>query len=331
MAEGLIAILKDLYSKDNLDGIFALGGTMGTSLALQVLRNFPVGVPKLILSSVAFSSLIPADAMAGDLMMMQWVAGLKGINSINIPVLDSAAGAIIGAAEHFDKKKINAKKRPIVGITSHGAVPSKFLAWLQPALRDRGYEVAVFHAVGGGRSLERFIEEGAVDAVLDLMLAEVANEVAGGMTSAGKHRLEAAGKMGIPQIVAPTVDSIMWATGEPVPEKFKNRPMREHNRLISNIPTSLEEKVAAAEFIARKLNKAKGPTAVIIPMKKTRRTGSDSHAGFDDPEGREALRRVLKIKLKPEIRIMEVDTHINDPAFTDRLLQLFDEMMEKPI
>ena len=231
MAEGTSKIVAELYSRNGLDGVLALGGTMGTSLALTVMGTLPIGLPKLILSTIAFSPLIPVEAIRGDLMMMQWVAGLRGINSINRKVLDTAAGAIAGAAEAFDKKSI-LKNKIVIGITAMGSTPCKYIGWLQPALERRGYELAVFHATGmGGRMFERAIEDGLIDVAMDLELTELANELCGGVTSAGKHRLEAAGKIGIPQIVAPTVNAIMLATNRPMPRRFQ-KPSHPPTQLV---------------------------------------------------------------------------------------------------
>ena len=330
MAEGTSKIVAELYSRNGLDGVLALGGTMGTSLALTVMGTLPIGLPKLILSTIAFSPLIPVEAIRGDLMMMQWVAGLRGINSINRKVLDTAAGAIAGAAEAFDKKSI-LKNKIVIGITAMGSTPCKYIGWLQPALERRGYELAVFHATGmGGRMFERAIEDGLIDVAMDLELTELANELCGGVTSAGKHRLEAAGKIGIPQIVAPTVNAIMLATNRPMPRRFRNRPTRQHNWLCANVPTSKKEKTTLGRLIARKLNKATGPTAVIIPMKGRYPEDTKMSRGIvDDAEGMLAVRDALKANLKSEIKVVEVEAAINERAYTDKVLDLLDEMMQK--
>ncbi|MBW1799382.1 MAG: Tm-1-like ATP-binding domain-containing protein [Deltaproteobacteria bacterium] len=325
MAEGASKIINGLYSGNRLDGVLALGGTMGTSLALTVMMSLPIRLPKLILSTIAFSPLIPPDAIIGDLQMMGWVAGLRGINSINRQVLSSAAGAIIGAAESFDKANME-KARTVVGLTSMGTTPCRYaVEWLEPGLKERGYDVAVFHASGmGGRMFEQCISQGVIDAALDLELAEMANEVAGGMTNGGAHRLESAGRRGIPQIVAPTVDGIWWSPGRPVPDRFQGRPMREHNWLVCNAPTSEKEKIAAAELIAEKLNKGTGPTAVVIALEGR---GGREHSGFDKIMEWKAVSEVLKNKLKPEVKLIELNASLNDRAFSETVLALLDEMM----
>jgi uncharacterized protein (UPF0261 family) len=326
MAEGASIIVKELYESDRLDGVLALGGTMGTSLALTMMKVLPLGVPKLILSTIAFSRLVPTDITGGDLMMMKWGAGFRGINSINIKVLEAAAGAITGAAEAFYKKR-DTKLKPTVAITSMGG--RKYVNMLRPALEQRGYEQAVFHACGGGGALEQAIDEGLIDVVLDLALYEIANEVAGGMISGGKHRLEKAGERGIPQIVAPIVDAVHLAGHLPVPRKFRNRPMHVHNWLVTAVATTKEEKVKAGRLIAEKLNKAKGPTAVIIPVVPDKRTQLPGLNRLWDLEGMKALSKVLKSNLKPNIKVIEVESGINEPLFIEKLLELFDEITQR--
>lgn len=325
MSEGAAKIVHELYTNDKLDGAMAFGGTMGTSMGLTVMKVLPLGVPKLILSTIAVSPLIPVEATTGDLMMMQWAAGLQGLNSINRSILDAAAGAITGAAELFNKRNL-IKKRPIVGISSLG--PHKYKYLLRPPLEQRGYEVATFHAVGGGIALERAIEEGRVDVVLDLALIEVSNEICGGMASAGKCRLDAAGKMGIPQIVSPMVDAVHWAATKPIPRKFRGRFQHRHNWLTTSTPTNKEEKVKAGKWIARKLNRAKGPTAIIIPM-KIKPPSLPGMEGIGDPEGMAALIQTVKDNVKSHVRVVEIDAAMDDPLFLNKLLELFDEITRK--
>jgi uncharacterized protein (UPF0261 family) len=191
--------------------------------------------------------------------------------------------------------------------------------------------VASFHATGmGGRMFEQCIRDGLIDMALDLELTELANEKYGGLTSAGKHRLEAAGEKGIPQIIAPTVHTVMWLPSLPTPPRFEGRPTRSHNWLSSNFPTTTEEKVEMAGEIAEKVNKAKGPVAVIIPLKGRYPQESKTGRGIvDSAEGYLAIRDSLKKRLKPGVRIVEVDSAINEPAYAKRILELVDEMVER--
>jgi uncharacterized protein (UPF0261 family) len=329
MAKGASKLVAGLVSNGGLDGVLALGGTMGTSLALEVMGGLPIGVPKLILSTVAFSPAIPADMIKGDVMMLQWVAGLQGINSINRKVLDVALGAISGAAEVYDGKPIS-KTKTRIGMTAMGSAPCRYVNWLRPALEEKGYEVAVFHATGmGGRMFEQAIADGLIDIALDLELTELANELCGGLLSAGKHRLEAAGAKGIPQIVAPTVNVFMLATSRPIPRKCKDRPTRRHNSLVTNYITSWKEKAVLGELIARKLNKAKGPVTVLIPTRGRYPLDQKMEGTWvDDAREMAAVSGPLKSHLKPTVNVVEVDAAMNEQAYSDTLLEIVDEMVE---
>lgn len=257
MAEGAGKIVKELYSRGKLDGLLAIGGTVGTFLALIVTKELPLGVPKLIVSTVAFSPLINAELVSGDLMMIQWAAGFWGVNSLSLKVLDTAAAAISGAAETYERRE--GVKKTVVGVTSLGHTNCKYLYWLKPALEQRGCEVAVFHAAGAGRGFEQAIAEGFIDIALDICMFEVVNEVMGGVCSAGKHRLEAACKRGIPQIVVPgCIDFFSLLAYKPLPHEFENRPRREHNPLVFALGTTKEEKATVGKWMAEKLNRATG-------------------------------------------------------------------------
>jgi uncharacterized protein (UPF0261 family) len=326
MADGASKIVKELCSAGNLDGILGLGGTMGTSLGLTVTKAAPFGFPKVIVSTCAFSSFIRPEAISGDLMMIEWPAGLWGLNSLSKGTLRIAAGAISGAAETYNKLEI--LKRKTIGITTLGPSVCTYLSPLKRDLEKRGYEVAAFHTQGlGGRMFEQAIAGGLIEAALDLGACELVNQVCGGAYVAGEERMETAGKKGIPQLVAPgCIDLFGWATGKPLPRRFRDRPIHEHNSLVTAVKTSKEEKARAGKLMAEKLNKATGPTAVVIPMQGF--SEWDRPGGFSyDPQGREAFRKSLKKNIKPNIKVVELDVHINDVLFSDEVITLFDEMV----
>jgi uncharacterized protein (UPF0261 family) len=328
MTEGAIRLTMDLHGNGDLDGVLAIGGTMATDTVLDVMAALPLGVPKLIVSSVAFSHLISPDRICADLMMALWAGGLWGLNSICKQVLNSAAGAISGAAEAYTREE--EIHRPSVAVTSLGQSCCKYLTWLKPGLEERGYEVVVFHAVGmGGRALEYLIANGRINALLDLSAVEVSDHALGSIVSAGQYRMESAGEMGIPQIVAPScIDGCDVATWQPLPPRFIGRTIHVHNRLISAVATTKEEKAMVGKVMAEKLNKSVGPTAVVIPMQglsEWDRPGSDLY----DPEGIISFANAFKEKIKPEIEVVELDAHLNDKIFSDTVLSLFDKMMSK--
>jgi len=334
MTEGVSKVVKGLYSNDKLNSVLVVGGSMGTALALQVMKVLPIGLPKLILSTVAYSPAITADMANSDFMMLPWFAGLWGLNSLTRQVLETAAGAISGAAEAYDRKQVIKKK--VVGVTSLGQTVCRYMNQLKPALEERGYEVAVFHVTGmSGRLFERAIMDGSIAASLDLSVGvELVNEVAGGVASAGKHRLEAAGKMGIPQIVSPgAIDAFHWGQDRPLPAKYRDRPHHWHNPLLDVVISSTRERAAVGELMAQKLNQATGPTAVVIPMKGIqplrRPVGLDPFFEnlLNPGPGLKAFRKALMKDLKPEVKVVVLDADLNDPSYVNAVLALFDEMM----
>ena len=204
MALGASRLTKRLCDAGQIDGMIAIGGTMGTDLALDVARALPLGFPKLVVSTIAFSHLIPPERIAADLMMILWAGGLYGLNGTCKSVLSQACGAIVGASRSAIRPRFD---RPVVAITSLGKSCLKYMVELKPALEARGYEVVVFHTTGmGGRAMELIAAQRGFAAVLDLSLQEVANQLMGSVVNSGSDRLVNAGQAGIPQIVAPGAD-----------------------------------------------------------------------------------------------------------------------------
>ena len=325
MAEGAAKIVQRLYSEGRFNGIVALGGTMGTSLGLAAMRALPVGVPKLMVSTIAFTPFVTMDVVGKDQMMLQPAADIWGLNVITKSALEAAAGAIIGMVE-IHRELV--REKPLIGVTTRGIC--KYLHWIKPLLEQRGYEVAVFHAVGlGGRTFESLIMQGLFSAVLDLTTAEVIEELCGGVCSAGVERLEAAGKIGIPQVIAPGCMEYWDKAGaaKTLQPEFKNRRIHQHNPLVLCVKATTEEMVTAAKTMADKLDKAKGPVVIAIPLK-----GWDEldklNGPFYDPEGREAFVKTLKENIKPDIKILEFDAHINDREFAEAIISIFDEVIK---
>lgn len=323
MAQGAARIAADLAARDRIDGVLVIGGTMGTDLGLDVMKALPLGVAKLIVSSVAFSHIIPPERIAPDLMMVLWAGGLWGLNTACASVLRQAAGAVVGSAL-ANRGKVR-WERPAIGVSSLGSSTLKYLKHLKPALEARGYEVIVFHSVGlGGRALEAVVEEGRLAAVLDLCLIEVSNHVLGSPVSAGSKRLETAGRLGVPQIVAPgAVDSVDLRPWAPMsPEHAAG--FYAHNRLIGGAPTTRDDKRAIADAIADKLNRAAGPTALLMPalgVNEWDRAGAPMH----DPEGLAAFIARIEDRLDQAVTYRRVESHINDAEFAEAVLALFDQ------
>ncbi len=322
-AEGASRLAADLEGRGEIDALLAIGGSMATDLALDVADALSFGTPKVIVSTIAFSPIIPPQRIAPDIMMLLWAGGLYGLNSVCRSVLSQAAGAVVGAAR---SRQAPARDKPLVGMSSLGMSSLKYMARLKPELEDRGFELAVFHTTGmGGRALESLAAKGELAVVMDFSLIEVSNQVHGSEVSAGPQRLEGAGLAGIPQIVAPggvtLVDLPAW---KDTPERFADREIHIHNRLIACAKLTAAERVLAAEAIAAKVMAATGPTAFIMPLRGIDEW--DKEGGpFHDQEGLDAFARTIRTAVGPPARLIEVDAHINEAAFVEAVLALFDE------
>jgi uncharacterized protein (UPF0261 family) len=347
MAKGASEIAKELYARDKLDGFMAVGGSGGTSLALAVVKVIPIRVPKLLITTVAYSAAITPDMVSGDnVMMLPWVAGLWGLNSISKGVLEMAAGAISGAAELYDGSNMGNKK--VVGVTSLGGSVNRYMSQLKPALEQRGYEVAVFHVTGmSGRMYERSIADGLIGASLDLSVGvELLNTVTGGVCTAGPHRLEAAGRKGIPQIVSPgAIEAFHWGADRRMPARYRDRPAHRHNALLLTVASNPREMGAVGKLMAEKLNNATGPAAVVIPMKgfgarpiappAPKSQSAREIAAFREalmnltPLGLPAFRKNLLKHIKPKVEVIELDAGFNDAPYVETVLRLFDEMRHR--
>ncbi len=321
-AEGAMALTAQLYEQGEIHGIIALGGTMGTDLALDVASVLPLGVPKVLLSTVAFSPLLPPDRIAPDLIMILWAGGLYGLNSICKSSLSQACGAALGAAKLVVQPQ---RDRPVIGMTSLGSSSLKYMVHLKPELEKRGYEVSVFHTTGmGGRAMESLARQKKLVAVMDFSLIEVSNHNNGSVVSAGSDRLEGAGQAGVPQIVAPggltLIDMQTWADA---PEKYRDREIHVHNRLIACAIMETEEKRSAARVITEKMAKASGPTTFIMPLNGIDEW--DKEGGpFHDPDGLAAFADEIRNNVSAPVDLVEIDAHINDQAFADKALEILD-------
>ncbi len=325
-AEAASALAVDLESDGAIDGMLAIGGSMATDLALDVAEALPLGVPKIIVSTIAFSPVIPPQRIPPDVAMLLWAGGLYGLNSICRSVLSQAAGAAVGAVQAGESPTTD---KPLVGMTSLGSSSLKYMLRLKPEIEARGFELAVFHTTGmGGRALESLSKKGHLAAVMDFSLIEVSNEVQGSVVSAGADRLEAAGQAGVPQIVAPggvtLVDLQSW---KDVPEQFADREFHIHNRLIACAKLNVQERVQAAQTIAEKLMKARGPTAFIMPQKGIDEW--DKEGGpFQDDEGLAAFADTIRDSVGPPVNLIELDAHINDEEFATAVLGVFDRWID---
>ncbi|MEO1110339.1 MAG: Tm-1-like ATP-binding domain-containing protein [Pseudomonadota bacterium] len=322
MAKGASLLAARLHAECKYDGMIVLGGTMGTDLALDVASALPLGVPKYILSTVSFSPLIPADRLAADTQMILWAGGLYGLNSVCKASLSQAAGAVLGAARAVQRPDPD---KPLIGMTSLGTSALKYVIPLKPALEERGFEVAVFHATGmGGRAYECLAGQGAFACVFDFCTQELGNHVHGSNISVGADRLTNAGVSGTPQIVAPgcydLVDVVGW---QPIDSKWDAHMKHAHNRLITSIVLQADETKLVARAHCEQLAKATAPTALILPehgLGEWDREGADLY----NPDGLSAFLAEFETHVPDTVATHRLPCHINDAAFAEKALEIFD-------
>jgi uncharacterized protein (UPF0261 family) len=322
MAAGAEAVTTRLHAEGRVDGIVALGGSGGSTIASQAMRALPIGVPKLLVSTLA-SGDTRAYAGGVDLTTMYSVVDISGINRVSARVLSNAAGAIAGmvgaATPHVDE-------RSLVGATMFG-VTTPCVTRARERLEELGYEVLVFHATGtGGRSLESLAGDGFLAGVLDVTTTELADELVGGILSAGPERLDAAGAAGIPQVVSlGALDMVNFGPRETVPERFAHRNLYAHAPTVTLMRTTPEECAELGRRIGRKLAAAKGPTVLFVPLAGLSAIGVEGQP-FHDAFADEALRAGLRETLG-SVETHEINTDINDPEFATAMANRLHELI----
>lgn len=326
MAAGATAVVLNLFRQGRLHGILALGGSGGSALATTAMRALPVGVPKLMVSTLASGDTRPYVG-ASDLAMLYPVVDIAGINRISERILTNAAAAIAGMARAYESFRPSSASKPLIGATMFG-VTTPCVTEARALLEERGYEVLVFHATGtGGQAMEALVEAGYLAGVLDVTTTELADELVGGVLSAGPQRLEAAGRAGVPQVVSlGALDMVNFGPLDTVPERFRGRNLYKHNPTVTLMRTTPEECAELGRIIARKLNQARGPLAVFIPRRGVSLISKEG-GPFYDPEADRALIENLKANLRPEIEVHEWDSDINDPAFARAMAERLDELI----
>lgn len=322
MALGASRLTLQAYLDGQFHGVVILGGTMGTDLALDVCQALPLGVPKYVVSTVSFSPLIPPGRLSADIQMILWAGGLYGLNSICKSSLSQAAGAVLGAAM---AAKPPANDKPVVGMTSLGSSCLSYMKLIKPALEERGFEVAIFHATGmGGMAFESVARQGGFACVMDFALPELGNLLAGSVINGGEDRMLNAGAASIPQLVAPgCIDLIDFAGWQSIPERYQDRPFHAHNRLIKSSGLNAEERRETAREMVQRLDRAQAPVHIILPnqgLEEWDREGQEAH----DPEGLAAFCQELRLQVPASMGFTDLSAHINDQAFADEVLRLFD-------
>jgi uncharacterized protein (UPF0261 family) len=330
MALGAAATIRRLFEQGAIQGIASLGGSAGTTIATAAMRKLPVGFPKLMVSTLASGDVKPYVGTR-DICMMYSVVDIAGLNAVSRKILSNAAAAICGMVT---RREIDlSDERPAIAATMFG-VTTPCVTAARHRLEERGYEVLVFHATGsGGQAMEQLIQDGAFHGVLDITTTELADELVGGVLSAGPHRLEAAGLKGIPQVVCPgAIDMVNFGPIDSIPSQFRERNLYAHNPTVTLMRTTPEECAQIGRITATKLNSARGPVTVLIPRQGVSAIDKPGEP-FYSPEALIAYRRALKETLSPIVKLVELDAHINDESFaraaTDLLLDSFD--VDQPI
>jgi len=321
--EGGTILTKRLLEDKRLDGVLGIGGGTGTAIATHVMRSLPLGLPKVMLSTVA-SRDMREYVGTKDIVMFHSVADILGSNEFMRLILGQVSSAICGMIE---KDRTMNKEKPMVAVTAYG-INSICATHAEPFLLEKGYEMIAFHANGvGGMAMEEFIAEGLVAGVLDFTTHEIADEMFGGYCKGvGPMRLETAGRSGIPLVVAPGgLDNAVFSPSYPMPHQLQGRRTHSHDIRFAVRMESKEMK-AFAQIMGEKLNRSKGPLHILIPKKGWSEADKEGMALFDPKTDRVFVEELRKL-LQPHIPLEEMDVHISDPDFARRAVEVLDAMI----
>lgn len=331
-AEGARRIVHAAYQAGTVGGVFGLGGSAGTTIGTVAMRALPLGVPKLMVSTLASGQVRPYVGDK-DILMMNSVVDIAGINRISRKILTNAAAAMAGMvrAGHDDEQASREDPavgdKPLIAATMFG-VTTPCVQRARQVLEAAGYEVVVFHATGnGGQAMESLIEEGLLAGVLDITTTELADERVGGILSAGPDRLTAAARNGVPQVVSVgATDMVNFGSRDSVPDRFAGRLFYEHNATVTLMRTTADECTLLGREIGDKLADSAGPTVIVLPLQGV---SAIDQAGqpFDSPLAREALFEGIR-RHHGRAELLELDQHINDDTFAEAAAAKLIELME---
>jgi len=326
MSKGAAVVASRLYKEGKLDGIIGMGGSGGTAVTTAAMRALPVGVPKVMVSTVASGDVSPYVATR-DITMIPSVVDVAGLNPISREIFANAAGAIAGMVKTEAEKA--PEEKPLIAATMFGnTTPCVDLA--REKMEEAGYEVLVFHCTGtGGRTMEDLIDDGFISGVLDITTTEWADELVGGVFSAGPARLDAASRAGIPQIIVPgCVDMVNFGAMDTVPEKYKDRKFYQWNPNVTLMRTNPEENNEMGRIFAKKANASAGPVVFMLPLKGVSMLDPEGEI-FYWPEANQAIFDAIKNNVRSDIPVIEMDVVINDPTFAERAVQELLNMLKK--
>jgi uncharacterized protein (UPF0261 family) len=327
-AQGAARIAQDLHAKGQLAGVLGLGGSAGTTIATAAMRALPFGLPKLMVSTMASGQVRPYVGVR-DILMLHSVVDLSGLNRISRTVLTEAARAMIGMVRSQPARVSPADDKPLLTATMFG-VTTPCVEAARAIVEREGYEVLVFHATGtGGQTMESFITDGLIAGVLDLTTTELADELVGGVLSAGPNRLTAAALRGVPQVITlGALDMVNFGPPETVPEKFRARRFYQHNPTVTLMRTTPEENDLLGKEIAHKASASRGPVAVLVPRRGVSALDAEGQP-FWWPEADAALFQSLRNWMSPNVQLVELDLHMNDPDFARSAAEMLLQLIRK--
>ena len=331
MSRGAAVLARAMAGEGRIQGLLGVGGSGGSSVVGAVMQALPVGLPKLLVSTMASGDVRPYVGDV-DATIMYSVVDIAGVNDVSAPILGNACAGIAAMARACERRRsepVDADRPPVVAITMFGlTTPAADEA--RERLNELGYEVLVFHATGaGGRAMEKLVESGLVTGVLDLTTTELADELVGGVLSAGPHRLERAGALGVPQVVSlGALDMVNFGPRSTVPERFGGRTFLVHNPTVTLMRTTPDEMAELGRRIARKLAASNGPVRLHIPLRGL--SGIDVEGGpFRDEDADERLFDALREGLAgSDVVVVEKDQTINDPGFGRDMAEALDELIK---
>jgi len=328
MAAGAAAVVRQLHAEGRVAGIIGMGGSGGTSVITAAMRTLPVGLPKVCISTVAGGNTAPYVGLK-DITLIPSITDVAGLNRISRMILTRAAGAIVGMTSA--ELPVAENDRPIVAASMFGNT-TECVDRCRDALDKAGYEVLVFHATGtGGCTMESLIDEGLIDACLDITTTEWADTVCGGVFDAGEDRLSAAGRRGIPHLIVPgCIDMANFGPLDTVPKEYRNagRQLYEWNPSVTLMRTNVDENRRMGQVFAEKANAATGPVAFLIPLGGVSILDGDGQP-FCDREADHAMFAALRDHLRPNIPVVELDANINDQVFADKAVEMMLDLIRQ--
>lgn len=326
MSRGAEKLIPELYAQGRFDGIISVGGSGGTSMATPAMRALPIGVPKVMVSTMA-SGNVSQYVGTSDIVMIPSVVDAEGLNAISMEIFSNAVNAIVGMVKN--KKPRQDSGRPLLAATMFG-VTTPCIKKAEEYLQSKGYEVLVFHATGtGGKTMEALIKGGFIKGVLDITTTEWCDELFGGVLNAGSERLEAAGACGVPQVVSVgALDMVNFGPMDTVPAQYKDRNLYKHNPTVTLMRTTVEENRKLGEVIAEKLNKAKSATVLMLPLKGVSAIDGEGQP-FYAPEEDKVLFDTLRSNVGSNVELIEMDNNINDDEFALAAAKKLIELVEK--